>query len=136
MRTTTTSPLGRIKPEFVTVALEAAASIIVAIEELDPLHRSALLWDASTGPPGVLSGIADCWRIAEQNRRLEELASRLYGECRFFDGRQVVEELGDSEPWITIRRACWDLIAAIDETRTQPLSVVARQRSVVGVARP
>ncbi len=111
-------PLERIKPEFVTVALESAASIIMAIEELDPLHRSAFLWDCSVGEAGVLSGIADAFRYADRNRRLEELASRLVGECRFFDGRQVVEELGDAEPWISIRRACWDVIHAIDETRT------------------
>ena len=52
------------------------------------------------------------------------------------DGRQVVEELSDEEPWITILRAVWDLMHAIDQTRTVLHSSATRQHSVEGLPRP
>lgn len=68
--------------------------------------------------------------------RLDELARSLYSSARFGDGIDIMRRLGDGEPWLTIRRAVFDVLAAVDATRTPPMSATTMRRSVVGIPRP
>jgi hypothetical protein len=124
-------------PTIASVARDSARRVLSAVDGLDPLRRSAFLWDASVDEPGVLNSIADAYRKAPAHERADYLALSLYAEGRFFDGADVVLNLGDGEPWLTIRRAMWDVINAIDEERGPgPLCSVARRHSVREIPRP
>jgi len=130
-----------IREDLRSAAVDAARNILAALDHLDRLHRAAFLWDASCTKPGVLRSIADAVRGDDQPAyegmsTEERLAVDLYANVRLVEGRHVVEELSDDEPWLTIRRAVWDLMHAIDQTRTILHSSATRQHSVEGVPRP
>lgn len=116
-------------------AWAGADAILKAFAALPDTVRKVVIMDMLEDPSEVLSGLAEALlpprSYKEPRDRAERVAHALYFGAWLGDGREIVQRLGDAEPWATVKLAVWEVAHAHDVG-----AFPWRRNNVVGLPRP
>jgi len=100
-------------------ARAAALDVLAALDALEPAVHDAACWSMLTDSSLVLRNVAECIRqgddelpVAENLARALYVGATLAWPC---DGRELVRTLGDVGPWLEIRTALEQIVAAVGD---------------------
>ena len=90
-------------------ALAAMRTIVAAFEALSPATAGAVFVDLWKDESPTLTALGGGLMRGDTT---EEIAADVAFSAWYGDGREVIEKLGDAEPWATIRRGLYDMLLA------------------------